>query len=102
MAVIGGLLRWFFAITSKRKYCVDGYVDHVYGVMRRHDENRISVTKVVLRPKVTFSGTRLPTADEHRAMHQRVHDLCFIANWVKTNIECQPELELAPAVHDPD
>ncbi len=93
MAVIGGLLRWFFAITSKRKYCVDGYGDHVYGVMRRHDENRISVTKVVLRPKVTFSGTRLPTADEHRAMHQRVHDLCFIANWVKNNIECQPELE---------
>ncbi|MCQ1547687.1 MAG: OsmC family protein [Candidatus Accumulibacter phosphatis] len=93
---------WFFVIASKRKYCVDRYVDNACGVMRRNDDNRIAVTEVLLRPKVTFSGPRLPTEDEHRAMHHRAHELCFIANSVKTAIECQPELELAPTADAPD
>lgn len=93
---------WFFVIASKRKFCVDRYVDNACGVMRRNDENRIAVTEVLLRPKVTFSGPRLPTEDEHRSMHHRAHELCFIANSVKTAIECQPELELAPAALNPD
>lgn len=93
---------WFFVIASKRKYCVDRYVDNACGVMRRNVDNRIAVTEVLLRPKVTFSGPRLPTEDEHRAMHHRAHELCFIANSVKTAIECQPELELAPTADAPD
>lgn len=83
---------WFFVIAAKRQFRVDRYVDQASGVMSRNDENRIAMTEVVLRPRVTFSGERLPTADEHRSMHERAHELCFIANSVKTAVVCRPEM----------
>lgn len=88
---------WFFVIAAKRKYCVDRYVDQASGVMRRNDENRIAMTEVVLRPKVTFSGRQVPSAEEHRSMHHQAHEFCFIANSVKTSIVCRPELLIAAA-----
>lgn len=87
---------WFFVIAAKRKYCVDRYVDQASGVMSRNDENRIAMTEVVLRPKVTFSGRQVPSEDEHRSMHHQAHEHCFIANSVKTAIVCRPELLIAP------
>lgn len=86
---------WFLVIASKRQYRVDRYTDHACGTMGRNDDNRIAMTEVILHPKVTFSGARLPTEEEHRTMHHRAHELCFIANSVKTAIVCQPVLEIA-------
>lgn len=83
---------WFFVIASKRKFCVDRYTDSAYGVMARNSENQIAMTEVVLQPKVLFSGNKKPSMDEYLAMHDRAHALCFIANSVKTNVVCRPEL----------
>jgi organic hydroperoxide reductase OsmC/OhrA len=41
---------------------------------------------VVLRPKIVFSGTRLPTLEELEALHHEAHEECFIANSVKSEI----------------
>ena len=42
------------------------------------------MTRVVLRPTIAFSGARLPTDDEMRAMHDAAHHECFLANSVRT------------------
>lgn len=98
-AFVGALaschMLWFFVIAAKRQFRVDRYVDRATGVMSRNDENRIAMTEVVLRPLVTFSGGRIPTADEHRSMHLRAHEHCFIANSVRTTVICRPEMLLA-------
>lgn len=88
---------WFLAIASKRKYCIERYTDSAYGVMAKNSEGRIAMTEVVLRPKVTFSGNHLPSADDYLSMHHKAHDLCFIANSVKTSVVCRPEFEV---IHD--
>jgi len=43
----------------------------------------------VLRPKVTFTGDKRPSAGEHEAMHHKAHQECFIANSVKTDVRCE-------------
>lgn len=85
---------WFLDIAARRKYCVDRYADSAYGVMAKNSENRIAMTEVVLRPKVTFSGDHVPSADDYLSMHHRAHERCFIANSVKTNVVCQPEFDV--------
>jgi organic hydroperoxide reductase OsmC/OhrA len=83
---------WFLVIASKRKYCVERYADSAYGVMAENDENRVAITDVVLQPKVVFSGERRPSMDDYLAMHHRAHELCFIANSVRSRVVCRPEL----------
>ncbi|MHC5543322.1 OsmC family protein [Singulisphaera rosea] len=76
----------FLAIASKKKYVVDAYRDEAVGLLAKDEAGRLAVTRVVLRPEITFSGERTPTADELRTMHDVAHHACFIANSVKTEV----------------
>ncbi len=77
---------FFLSIAAKRRFTVDSYVDDASGLMAEDDDGRTAMTKVTLRPRAVFSGDRQPTMDQLEAMHHRAHDLCFIANSVKTEI----------------
>jgi organic hydroperoxide reductase OsmC/OhrA len=63
---------------------VDRYVDEAVGVL-----DKTWISRVTLRPKVTFSG-KAPSAEEHRALHHAAHEKCFIANSVKSEVLVEP------------
>ncbi len=48
------------------------------------------MTVVTLRPRVDFSGQRMPSEDEVMELHHRAHAECYIANSVKTDVRCEP------------
>lgn len=77
---------FFLSIAAKRKFTIDEYVDNAVGIMELDNENKISMTKVTLRPKVTFSGDKQPTIEQIKKMHHQSHEQCFIANSVKTEV----------------
>jgi organic hydroperoxide reductase OsmC/OhrA len=77
---------WFLHLAQNRKFVVDRYVDEAVGTL---DKNWIS--KVTLRPRVTFSG-KAPTAEEHEALHHKAHERCFIANSVKSQVVVEPSI----------
>lgn len=81
---------WFLAIAAKRKFCVDRYFDSASGVMEKNADGKLWMSVVTLRPDVQFSGDRLPTRDEIEDMHHGAHSECFIANSVKTVVQCRP------------
>jgi organic hydroperoxide reductase OsmC/OhrA len=81
---------WFLSIAARRGFCVDRYADSAVGVMARNAQGRLAMTRVALRPEVTFSGERLPGRDELALLHEAAHDACFIANSVKTEVLCEP------------
>ncbi len=83
---------WFLAIAAKRGFVVDRYTDRPVGVLERNAERRFAMTRVTLRPKVEFSGLQVPVADELTALHHKVHEECYIANSVKTQVHIEPEL----------
>jgi organic hydroperoxide reductase OsmC/OhrA len=83
---------WFLSIAAKRKFRIDRYSDSADGVLEKNGEGRLAITVVTLRPDVVFSGDRLPTREQIEEMHHEAHQLCFIANSVKTDVRCEPVL----------
>ncbi len=81
---------WFLAIAARRKFVVDSYVDAAKGVMAENTEGKLTMTRVTLRPKVTFAADTTPAPDKVANMHHLAHDSCFIANSVKTQVIVEP------------
>ena len=77
---------FFLSIAAKRKFVVDEYVDNAVGVMGKNGEGKTAMTKVTLRPKISFSGNRQPSKEALAKMHHQSHEQCFIANSVKTEV----------------
>src|SRR5262249_36743861 len=51
---------WFLSIAATRGFVVDSYEDQAVGHMGRNDEGRMAMLRVVLRPRIVFSGERMP------------------------------------------
>ncbi|OUS69290.1 peroxiredoxin [Pseudoalteromonas sp. A601] len=76
---------FFLSIAAKKRFVVESYTDNAIGVMEKGDDNRMAMTEVVLKPCVKFSGEQA-TAEQLEKMHHQAHELCFIANSVKTKV----------------
>jgi len=66
-------------------FCVSGYRDEAVGIMEKNQAGELWVSKVVLHPQISYVGPR-PTAAESDELHHAAHQICFIANSVKTQI----------------
>ena len=84
---------FFLAIARKRGFVIDQYIDNPTGIMEKDAEGKISITKVTLRPQVTFSGDKQPTMEKLEQMHHQAHEQCFIANSVKTQVVIEVMIE---------
>jgi organic hydroperoxide reductase OsmC/OhrA len=76
----------FLAIACKQKFVLDSYEDAAVGYMENNADGKLAITRVELRPKITWTGNRRPSAEELDKMHHFAHGNCFIANSVKTNV----------------
>ena len=77
---------WFLHLACQRKFVVDRYVDEAVGTLAGN-----WIAKVTLRPVVTFSG-KAPSDEEHRALHHKAHEKCYIANSVKSEVLVEPRI----------
>jgi organic hydroperoxide reductase OsmC/OhrA len=59
--------------------------------MEKNADGKLAITRVELRPKITFSGDKQPTSEELDKMHHAAHENCFIASSVKTEITVEPQ-----------
>ncbi|MDS4071771.1 MAG: OsmC family protein [Defluviicoccus sp.] len=81
---------WFLGLAAKSGFRVDSYVDEAAGILAKDAAGRMAMTRVTLRPQVHFSGDKLPSDAEFEALHHQAHEKCFIANSVKTEVQCIP------------
>ncbi|HEU4686494.1 MAG TPA: OsmC family protein [Nitrospira sp.] len=80
----------FLAVAAKQRLIVDQYQDHAVGFLEMNENGRLAVSRVILRPRVTFGGPTVPTDTQLAELHQRAHRACFIANSVKTQVTIEP------------
>jgi len=80
---------WFLHLANRAKFTVTRYVDEASGVLEKGPGGKWMMTRVTLRPAVTFSGTA-PSADEHEQLHHKAHEECYVANSVRTQVTCLP------------
>lgn len=81
---------WFLAMAAKHGWLIDSYDDQPTGKMDKNSEGRTAISLVTLRPKVVFGSDKQPKSSEIDAMHHQAHELCFIANSVRSEIRIEP------------
>jgi organic hydroperoxide reductase OsmC/OhrA len=79
----------FLALAAKKRFVVDRYTDNVTGYLEKNEDGRLAVTRVELRPEIVFAGEKQPSPQELSEIHERAHDLCFVANSVKTAVSVE-------------
>ena len=84
---------WFLSLAAGGGWRVDDYSDDAEGVMGKNAAGRTAMVRVTLRPRVAFSGERLPARADVLQLHHRAHDECFIANSVTTEVRCEPRFD---------
>ena len=77
---------FFLFIAAKQGFVVDSYSDQAYGEMGKNAEGKTLMSKITLRPKIEFSGSKQPIAAEIAEVHQKAHEQCFIGNSLKSEI----------------
>lgn len=77
---------FFLHIAAGSGFVIDEYTDEAVGHMDKNADGQIVMTKVVLRPKASYSGDKIPDQAKVEKMHHRAHELCFIANSVRTEV----------------
>jgi organic hydroperoxide reductase OsmC/OhrA len=75
----------FLHLARLAGFVVTAYRDDAEGVMEKNAAGRMAVTRVTLRPEITYEGAR-PTGAESEHLHHEAHEACFIANSVTTQI----------------
>lgn len=78
---------WVLALCAQQGVVVTGYTDHPSGTMAETPDGGGHFTGVVLRPQVEIADAR--DADKLPSVHERAHQLCFIANSVNFDVRCE-------------
>jgi organic hydroperoxide reductase OsmC/OhrA len=79
----------FFVDFARRAgFVVDEYVDETEGVLEKRADGKMWMSRVTLRPRVTWGGSR-PDEAAIADLHHRAHDACFIANSVTTDVRVE-------------
>ena len=76
----------FLYVAARSRFIVDAYEDHALGTMTVDARGRKSITRIVLHPRVQFSGPRGPDAAGVQRMHHDAHEQCYIANSLRSEI----------------
>jgi organic hydroperoxide reductase OsmC/OhrA len=81
----------FLAIAAKSRYVVDSYEDEATAVLGKNAEGNVAVTKIILKPKVAFSGEKRPDAAQLRSLHDKAGKNCFIESSLKSEVVVEPQ-----------
>ncbi len=80
------------ALAAVKGFEVASYSDDAIGTLDKNEQGRMSMVRVVLRPRIEFTG-RQPTIEELHGLHERAHKACFIANSVTTAVSVEPQTD---------
>ena len=76
----------FFVDFARRGgFVIDDYADDAEGVLEKRSDGKMAMTRVTLRPRVTWGGDA-PDEAAIADLHHRAHEACFIANSVTTEV----------------
>jgi organic hydroperoxide reductase OsmC/OhrA len=76
---------FFLDFARRAGFVIDAYVDEAEGVLDKRPDGRMAMTRVILRPRVTWADQQ-PDEAALADLHHRAHEACFIANSVTTEV----------------
>jgi organic hydroperoxide reductase OsmC/OhrA len=86
-------MQTFLALAAKKRLVVEQYEDDANAEIAQREDGMYWVSALHLNPKAIFSGDRQPDQAAVRAMHEKAHQHCFIANSVLSSVDISPRFE---------
>jgi organic hydroperoxide reductase OsmC/OhrA len=80
---------WFLDLARRAGLDVAAYRDQAEGEMGRNAAGKTAITRIVLRPDISFAGPA-PDAEAIDRLHHEAHERCFIANSLNSEIVVEP------------
>lgn len=77
---------FFLSLAAAEGIVIASYEDEASGWLEKDAHNRMAMTRVVLRPRAEYGDDTTLDAEALAHLHHRAHELCFIANSVRTKI----------------
>jgi organic hydroperoxide reductase OsmC/OhrA len=84
----------FLHVAREAGFVVTRYRDEAVGVMEKNAAGALWVSKVTLHPEISYAGAQ-PDAAQREHMHHAAHEVCFIANSVKTEVVVEEKVAAA-------
>lgn len=82
---------FFIAICSKKRLVVQDYVDKATAILEADEDGDLIISRVILRPKVSFAAGVEVSRDEIEKIHDISHAKCFLAKSVKSELIIEPD-----------
>jgi organic hydroperoxide reductase OsmC/OhrA len=76
----------FLHLASRQGFQIDSYEDEAVGAMTKNEKSVPWMSRVMLNPRIVYSGGKSPTPAEAERLHHLAHEQCYIANSVRTEI----------------
>lgn len=83
---------WYLHLCSDNGIVVEEYVDAASGVMADNPDGSGQFTEVLLSPAAKISSGDVDVA---RKLHEKAHQMCFIARSVNFPVKVEPSIEAA-------
>ena len=80
----------FLSLAAKRGFRIDRYRDQAVGTLGQNAQRQWCMTRVTLRPEVSFSGAAMPARADIESLHHAAHEQCYIAHSVTADVRCEP------------
>jgi organic hydroperoxide reductase OsmC/OhrA len=87
---------WFLHLCADAGIVVLAYEDQPHGVMDMNPDGSGQFREVTLHPSVTISDDS--RVAELEALHNRAHDMCFIARSVNFSVKCKSTETARPEI----
>ena len=84
-------MQTFLALAAKKRLQVESYEDSASAEIAQRDDGKFWVPVIRLTPKAVFSGDKIPDEEAIRAMHEKAHAHCFIANSTSSDVIVEPQ-----------
>ena len=79
---------FFLAYAAKAGLVIDRYSDAAEGTLARDDRGKVSITRIVLRPRIDWAGAA-PSAEAVADLHHRAHEACYLANSIRGEVRIE-------------
>ncbi len=77
---------FFLWLAARQGFTVDQYTDNAVGIMEKDARGKIAITRITLRPEISFSGDVQPSSEQLASLHHQSHKDCYIANSLRAEI----------------
>ena len=77
----------FLALAAKLNWPVSEYRDNAIATLGKNSKGKMSVTSIVLNPKIVFSKEFSVDENKMKEVQERAHRYCFIANSLSDEVK---------------